>query len=82
LHGRKIAILATDGAEQVEPTEPAQAPREAGAEVKVDLRDAGAQWVDETVVADGRLVTSRKPDDLPAFCPQAVASFAGAARAA
>jgi len=32
-----------------------------------DLRNAGAQWSDEQVVVDGRLVTSRKPDDIPAF---------------
>ena len=33
----------------------------------VDLRNAGADWVDEEVVVDGRLITSRNPDDLPAF---------------
>ncbi len=32
-----------------------------------DLQNAGAKWVDEEVVVDGNLVTSRKPDDLPAF---------------
>jgi protease I len=32
-----------------------------------DLRNAGATWVDEEVVVDGNLITSRKPDDLPAF---------------
>lgn len=32
-----------------------------------DLRNAGAQWVDEEVVVDGKLVSSRKPDDIPAF---------------
>jgi protease I len=32
-----------------------------------DLRNAGAHWVDEQVVVDGKLVTSRKPDDIPAF---------------
>ncbi|MDQ1817918.1 type 1 glutamine amidotransferase domain-containing protein [Massilia sp. CCM 9210] len=32
-----------------------------------DLRNAGAEWSDEEVVIDGRLITSRKPDDLPAF---------------
>jgi protease I len=32
-----------------------------------DLRNAGAEWVDREVVRDGNLVTSRKPDDLPAF---------------
>lgn len=36
--------------------------------LKTDLTNAGAQWVDEEVVVDKGLVTSRKPDDLPAFC--------------
>ncbi len=36
--------------------------------LKTDLVNAGAQWVDEEVVVDNGLVTSRKPDDLPAFC--------------
>ena len=35
--------------------------------IKDDLIHAGAQWVDEEVVVDGNLITSRKPDDLPAF---------------
>jgi protease I len=35
--------------------------------IKTDLRNAGAEWVDEEVVVDNGLVTSRKPDDLPAF---------------
>ena len=35
--------------------------------LQTDLRNAGATWVDEEVVVDGNLVTSRKPDDLPAF---------------
>jgi protease I len=35
--------------------------------LKTDLTNAGAQWVDEEVVVDGKLVTSRKPDDIPAF---------------
>ena len=34
---------------------------------KTDLKNAGAQWVDQQVVVDNGLVTSRKPDDLPAF---------------
>jgi protease I len=49
--------------------------------VKTDLRNAGAEWVDEEVVVDREdghpLVTSRKPDDLPAFCKEAVQAFAG-----
>ena len=35
--------------------------------LKTDLRNAGAEWVDEQVVMDGNLVSSRKPDDIPAF---------------
>lgn len=35
--------------------------------LQTDLRNAGAEWVDEEVVADSNLVTSRKPDDIPAF---------------
>ncbi|AKF85352.1 hypothetical protein MFUL124B02_11460 [Myxococcus fulvus 124B02] len=41
-----------------------------------DLRNAGATWVDEAVVEDGQLVTSRRPADLPAFTPRVVARFA------
>jgi protease I len=36
--------------------------------VRTDLINAGAEWVDREVVSDGNLITSRKPDDLPAFC--------------
>ena len=46
--------------------------------LQTDLRNAGADWVDEEVVVDGALVTSRKPDDLPAFCEQLVRLFAAA----
>jgi protease I len=35
--------------------------------IKDDLIHAGADWVDEEVVIDGKLITSRRPDDLPAF---------------
>src|SRR5436305_3198930 len=44
--------------------------------VKTDLLNAGAEWVDEEVVVDNGLVTSRKPDDLPAFCKKIVEEFA------
>ena len=36
--------------------------------IKDDVINAGAQWRDAAVVTDGNLVTSRKPEDLPAFC--------------
>jgi protease I len=44
--------------------------------VRTDLRNAGATVVDEEVVIDGNLVTSRDPDDLPAFCEAVVRLFA------
>ncbi|MCW2315644.1 protease I [Rhodoblastus acidophilus] len=44
--------------------------------LKTDLANAGATWVDEQVVVDGNLVTSRKPDDLDAFDAQMVELFA------
>ena len=36
--------------------------------IKDDMVNAGANWVDKEVVVDGNLITSRKPEDLPAFC--------------
>jgi len=44
--------------------------------VKTDLMNAGAEWVDEEVVVDNGLVSSRKPDDLPAFCDKMIEEFA------
>ena len=43
--------------------------------LKTDIRNAGGNWVDEEVVVDKGLVTSRKPDDLPAFCSKIVEEF-------
>ena len=42
-----------------------------------DLRNAGAEWVDEEAVVDGNLLTSRKPDDIPAFSARMIPLFAG-----
>ncbi|HEY7967103.1 MAG TPA: type 1 glutamine amidotransferase domain-containing protein [Solirubrobacteraceae bacterium] len=47
--------------------------------LQTDIRNAGGEWVDEEVVVDERLVSSRKPDDLPAFCEAIVEQFAQAA---
>src|ERR671927_175720 len=44
--------------------------------LRTDLRNAGAHWVDEEVVVDGNLITSRKPDDLDAFGAAIVEEFA------
>lgn len=44
--------------------------------LQTDIRNAGATWVDEEVHVDNGLVSSRKPDDLPAFCAKAVEEFA------
>jgi protease I len=47
--------------------------------LRTDLRNAGADWVDEELVVDGNLITSRKPDDLDAFCAAIVEQFARSA---
>ena len=49
--------------------------------VRTDLRNAGAEVVDEEVVTDGNITTSRSPDDLPAFCERILQEFAGARQA-
>ncbi|MHC4561527.1 MAG: type 1 glutamine amidotransferase domain-containing protein [Planctomycetota bacterium] len=43
--------------------------------IKDDLINAGAEYVDEEVVVDGNLITSRKPDDLPEFCRAVIAAL-------
>ena len=44
--------------------------------IQTDIRNAGGTWVDEEVHVDQGIVTSRKPDDLPAFCEKMVEEFA------
>jgi protease I len=50
--------------------------------IRTDLRNAGAEVVDEQVVTDGNITTSRSPDDLPAFCERIVQEFARAPQTA
>ena len=50
--------------------------------LKTDLKNAGADWIDQEVVVDGYLVSSRKPDDIPAFNREMVKVFAQARRRA
>jgi protease I len=44
--------------------------------LRTDIINAGGEWVDQEVVLDGNLVTSRKPDDLPAFNREMITLFA------
>ncbi|MBM3618601.1 MAG: type 1 glutamine amidotransferase [Alphaproteobacteria bacterium] len=46
--------------------------------IRTDMLNAGARWTDEAVVVDGNLVTSRCPDDLPAFCEKTIEQVAKA----
>lgn len=46
--------------------------------LKTDIRNAGGEWVDEPVVVEDNLVTSRKPDDIPAFNQEMIGLFAQA----
>jgi protease I len=48
--------------------------------IKDDLVNAGATFVDQEVMVDGGIITSRKPDDLPAFCDAIAAALGGEAR--
>ncbi len=49
--------------------------------LKTDLRNAGAEWMDQEVVVDGNLVTSRMPDDIPAFNREMIELFSHAGQA-
>lgn len=46
--------------------------------LKTDITNAGGEWADKEVVVDQKLVTSRKPDDLPAFCDKLLSVFGAA----
>jgi protease I len=45
--------------------------------LETDIRNAGGEWTDEEVVVDGNIVTSRKPDDIPAFNREMLRIFSG-----
>lgn len=45
--------------------------------IRTDLLNAGARWIDREVVEDGNLVTSRKPEDIPAFCDAILRQLGG-----
>ena len=45
--------------------------------LQTDIRNAGGEWVDQEVVVDGNVVTSRKPDDIPAFNREMLRIFSG-----
>ena len=45
--------------------------------LETDIRNAGGEWVDQEVVVDGNIVTSRKPDDIPAFNREMLRIFSG-----
>jgi protease I len=45
--------------------------------IKDDIVNAGASYLDQPVVRDGNLITSRTPDDLPVFCRTIIAALAG-----
>ncbi len=47
--------------------------------LRTDLENAGAHWQDSAVVCDGKLITSRKPQDIPAFASDIIAALARAA---
>ena len=44
--------------------------------IQTDVKNAGGKWVDQEVVVDGNLTTSRKPDDIPAFGARLIEEFA------
>jgi deglycase len=46
--------------------------------IKDDMVNAGCRWVDQEVVVDGNLITSRRPEDLPAFCREIIRALAKA----
>jgi protease I len=72
LNGKKVAILWT-----LIDADVARGRKMTAYEtIQTDLKNAGARWEDREVVRDGNLVTSRKPDDIPAFNREMIEMFA------
>lgn len=83
LEGKTAAVLVEDIYEDLELWYPVYRLREAGADVVLVGPESGKtyEWVDEQVVCDGNLITSRTPADLPAFLRSILASLAQASLA-
>jgi hypothetical protein len=89
LKGRRVAILATDGFEQsellmmlIEPDVLRDRRLTSWPSLQTDVRNAGGRWVDGEVVVDRGLVTSRKPEDIPAFNKRMIEAIAEGAPSA
>lgn len=75
MDGKKVAILVTNGFEDGAGVVRGRTVTSYES-IQTDLKNAGAKWVDSEVVIDKGLVTSRKPDDLPAFNRKLIEEFA------
>jgi protease I len=75
--GKPIAVVCHGGWVLIEAGVPRGRRITSWPSMQTDFRNAGAEWVDEELVVDttgpGALISSRKPDDLPAFCKELVA---------
>ena len=74
--GKPVASMTVHGPWQIEAGAARGRRMASWPSLKTDVRNAGAEWVDEKVVVDGNLVTSRKPDDIPAFNREMIGLFA------
>src|SRR5207248_9430508 len=73
--GKPVAAICHGAWMVVEPDEARGRKIASWPSLKTDIRNAGGEWKDEQVIVDGNLVTSRKPDDIPAFNREMIALF-------